>query len=152
MAGVCTGPSALGGRVHDPAAEKRFEDSQSQAGMRGPARLAESWPSLWQAMAKVTPVLLEARGGEGTFAYLTGCVGEAPARQPPTELEMAGLRAKVANALGLSAKTAEQRHPAAPWRFQLVAAIQDACGDPDTALRGWLEHGAPMGIAAPIAP
>ena len=144
--------SALGGRIYDPAAEKRQEDLDCSAGMRDPAELIHRWPALWRAMAPVAAVLLEAQSGGGAFAGLVGCVGDAPSRPPPSELELAGLRRRVAQALGVPPDRADDTHPAAPWRFRLVAAVQDAAQDPDAALREWLSEGAPMGIKVPIAP
>ena len=142
--------SSLGARVHDAAEEKRHEDRESKAGMRDPAELYERWPALWSTMARVAPVLLAARDSGSTFSGLVGCVGDAPRRPPPTELEIAALRAKVAEAFELSPGAAEQSHPAAPWRYNLVAAVQDAAQDPDLELRAWLRDGAPMGIRVPI--
>ena len=59
--------TSLGGRVHDQAEQKRYEDSHCKAGMRDPAALAESWPELWSAMAVVAPVLLAARADGGAL-------------------------------------------------------------------------------------
>ena len=55
-------------------------------------------------------------------------------------------RAKVAETLKLTREEGEATHPASPWKYKLVGAVQDLCRDPDDALRLWLQHGAPMGI------
>ena len=64
---------------------------------------------------------------------------------------MQRLRDKVAAALQIEPGAAERRHAAAPWRYNVISAVQDRCNDPDRELRAWLQHGAPMGIRVPIA-
>ena len=144
--------TALGGRIFDPAAAKSLEDKECLAGMHDPAELLEKWPSLWETMATIAPVLLEARGDAGAFWGLAGCVGASPARLPPTALEIRALRGRVAARLGVTAAAAELTHKAAPCKYNIVAAVQDACADPDVELRRWLADGAPMGITEPIVP
>ena len=54
--------------------------------------------------------------------------------------------------MGISASEAELTHPASPWKYNMVKAIQVAAKDPDVHLATWLREGAPMGLARDIQP
>ena len=83
---------------------------------------------------------------------LVDVCGESPQRSPPKESSIAKARKAVAKSLGLSAKAAERTHPASPWKWKLVEAVQRKTGDPDVVLSEWLRDGAPFGVAKPIPP
>ena len=74
-----------GGPVHDAKAERRAEDAASQAGMRDPALLVDTWPELWDTMARVEPSLQTARGAHPELQGMHRCLGDAPSAVPPTE-------------------------------------------------------------------
>ena len=131
---------------------RRREDEASKAGMRNPANLIYSWPTLWKGMGRIAAVLDRCLQEDPDVAGLATCCGSTPAKEPPTESSVSRARAAVAEELGLEPERAELHHPASPWRFEVVRATQQAIGDPDAALPRWLEHGAPMGIAADIEP
>jgi hypothetical protein len=120
--------------------------------MRNPASVIRVWPELGTAMEPVRDALLKAINLEPNLRNLASACGDSPSRQPPSLDSVRKARASVAQALGLSREDAEVCHPASPWKARLVGKIQDLAKDPDKALRSWLEHGAPMGLAAPIQP
>ena len=144
--------AARGAPVHSPKEHRRQQDEACQAGMRDAAQLAQTWPELWEAMAPVGHVLAKARASSAELRGLSGALGKAASRAPPSEESVRTLRSAVALELGLTAGEAEDRHPASPWRHRLVAAVQDRSGDPDVVLRDWLRDGAPMGIRKDIDP
>ena len=144
--------TSLGGAVFDAQEAKRQEDAESKAGMRDPARLAQSWPQLWAGMTPIADALRSFRDERPDLRDLRRCLGSQPERQPPTEASLHDLRCRIGEVLGLTAAEVEERHPAAPWRHRLVNSTQALCGDPDIALSSWLSDGAPMGITLPIVP
>ena len=81
---------------------------------------------------------------------LTKCFGESPEQEPPTEQDLAPLRAKLAAQLGVSAAAGGKHHPNSTWRFGLVRKLQERAGDRDKWVADWLEHGAPTGVMCPI--
>ena len=154
--------------------QRRREDQASQAGMRNPAALVEAWPKLWSAMAGVRRVLEQAWHDLPELRDLTSACGADPPveggappckqvagegarrqvrrREPPGQDVIQELRRRLGRELGLDEDAVEAHHPASPWRYRMVQAVQETTGDPDRALGRWLEVGAPMGISQPIAP
>ena len=122
------------------------------AGMRDPAALVETWPKLWKVMAQIKAVLLQAWEDMEDLRNLTGACGADPARNPPEAATLVELRRRLATALGVEPKDFEDHHPASPWRYALVRALQVATDDPDEALHTWLRDGAPMGVTKVIEP
>ena len=141
---------ARGVAMHDPRAERRAADDQALAGMRNPSKLVARWPRLWAAMQPVARVLAEERTRKSELQFLCGALGPSPLRQPPSAEAISVLRQRVAAVLQIPPGAEGDHHRASPWRFRIVAAIQDLAHDPDIHLRRWLEFGAPMGISQPI--
>ena len=141
----------LRGAEEESARERRrAEDDRCLAGMRNPAALIDRWPRLWQAMDAVKKVLVDAHSERPDFQGLTGLCGDGAARGAPTEEVLRELRIKLAEALGADEAEADLHHSASPWRYALVRACQLAAEDPDEALAGWLQFGAPMGLTRDI--
>jgi len=139
-----------GGAVYDARRARALADAAAQAGMRDPACLEHTWESLWEAMAPIGALLLEARAADVRLQNLHEAFGDSPTRPVPPDDVVDALRVRVGRLLGLDAADCAARHPASPWRFRLVGRVQDLCNDPDRHLREWLEHGAPMGIRKDI--
>ena len=140
-------------RGHDEDTPKEIrarEDAACKAGMRNPADLEEQWPRLWDTMGRVRAVLEKARSDEHGLRDLTALCGEAPSRQPPDEKVLLGVRAKVADLLGVATDDFDHRHPASPWRHCIVHGVQAESDDPDKPMAEWLATGAPMGLASKI--
>jgi len=139
----------------DPDSRKETkdkEDARALAGCRNPARLDKVWPELWSALAPVGAILAESVSSTHDLSDLWKACGESPSRAPPLEKSVATVRSKVARQLGLEPAAAEERHSCAPWRYNLLAAVQSVTKDPDKAVPRWLKEGAPMGIQRAIDP
>ena len=54
--------------------------------------------------------------------------------------------------LGGAATDAHDRHPATPWRPQVLRRLLQRADDPDVDLWKWFTEGAPLGISQPITP
>ena len=133
-------------------AVREREDRESRAGMRNPADLEAGWPELWECMGRVRRVLEKARNKNEELKDLTDLCGEQPARRPVTEAVLHELRCDLADELGIARGEVEFHHPASTWRYRLIQGVQAEAADPDKHAAEWLETGAPMGLAAPIAP
>ena len=129
---------------------RETENQECLAGMRNPVTALREWPSLIEAVADVGQLLRHKISRAPSFQGLAGCCGASPSRGPPSETMLALLRNQVEEVLGLPRGAAAKHHPAAPWRFEIIRAIQRRCADPDAPLSTWLEHGAPMGLECPI--
>jgi len=134
----------------DPRAQKKLEDTQSWAGMRDPADLAERWPQLWAAMRPVCDTILAFREQCPDLADLTAAFGDSPSREPPLSENVLRLRRLVGQTLGIAPEKVDDHAWNSAWRFELVRAVQGLSRDPDDVLPEWLAHGAPMGIEVPI--
>jgi len=139
-----------GPAVWDPRAVKLQEDLACRAGLRDAAENTLSWPELWGVMAPVADLILRARAEDPELQNLTGCLGAAPARAPPSSEAVLSLRTRIGKLFGLSPEAADSHSRFSPWRFELVRALQEQTGDPDRALPAWLQEGAPMGIRRPL--
>ena len=73
-------------------------------------------------------------------------VGKSPERQPPSVEAIFKARVMVADALGVNARSADERHYAGEWRHNMVGAVQKKCNCLDKVLPAWLKRGSPMGI------
>ena len=103
-------------------------------------------------MAAIRQVLAKQIAKYTELQNLADACGEQPSRDPPRPSTIKKVRQAIARQLGLSVRRAEATHPASPWKYNVVRAVQQACGDPDTAVADWLEHGAPFGVAVPVEP
>ena len=131
---------------------KEDENQKCLAGMRNPASVLRAWPSLVPAMAELGEFLKEKIEKVPSFQGLSGCCGAEPSRPPPSETLLDLLRNQVEEILGLPRGAGKLHHPAAPWRYEIIKAVQQACDDPDVVLPVWLADGAPMGLTCPIEP
>ena len=129
---------------------RRQEDEASQAGMRNPARLVETWPRLWRTMAKIRATLDKAWCDFPELRGLTDACGKEPRREQPSEAVLRDVRKRLEGVLGSPPGSFEEHNAASPWRFNLVKFVQEDAGDPDVHLSRWLREGAPMGIQMPI--
>ena len=105
-------------------------------------------------MTSMRAVLLKARAENPDLQRLAWCCGAEPLRTPPNTESPAisQVREAVAAALGVDHVSAEETHPASPWRYNLVRAILQSYEDPDYHVADWLQHGAPVGVNAVIPP
>ena len=123
---------------HDAKETKVAEDAASWCGMRDPSALHDSWPSLWEAMALISPVLLRARQQHSQPRTLHRTFGDKAAQEPPAAELVATVRREVGKALGLAADATEERHKHSSWRHRLVRAIQQLSRDRTSRFRnGW---------------
>jgi hypothetical protein len=129
---------------------KRREDDASMAGMRNPASVCRGWPQLVEGMVPLRDLFISWQRKHPCFQGMSGACGPTPSRDPPSPAEVASLRAAVGKSLGISPNLVESHHPASPWRYSLVQALQVRTGDTDAPLGQWLQHGAPMGLSRPI--
>ena len=88
--------AARGVPVHNPRERRRQEDAECRAGMRDAAKLAETWPQLWDAMGPVGQVIARARSQDADLQGLRGALGADPCRAPPAEGTLRRLRVQVA--------------------------------------------------------
>ena len=121
-------------------------------GARNAYDVISDWPKYQEAMKKVRNTILHFRKQHAELQGLTGACGSTPSRPPPSSDLVANLRARVARKLGLSPGSAEEHHPASPWRYAIVQRILHLVGDPDVEVGKWLQHGTPVGITVPIRP
>ena len=144
----------LRGSEPESAAERREkEDALSTAGMRNPASLESRWPELWEVGADLRKILLYVRRMmPEAFAGLSGCCGKQPARDPPSDENVAWLRRALEKMLAAPLGAFDFSNDASPWRYGLVQAIQEATKDCDRILPTWLREGAPMGLTKEIQP
>ena len=122
------------------------------AGARNCYEIISAWPAYREVMAKVRKVILKVRAGSPSLRGLARACGPSPSSSPPSSDLIDSLRIQVGRKLKLSKAQVEQRHPASPWRFQLVRRIVDLADDPDQAIGKWLEFGTPVGIAETVEP
>ena len=122
------------------------------AGARNCYEVISAWPAYREVMAKVRKVILKVRAGSPSLRGLARACGPSPSSSPPSSDLIDSLRIQVGRKLKLSKAQVEQRHPASPWRFQLVRRIVDLADDPDKAIGKWLEFGTPVGIAETVEP
>ena len=132
-------------------ARRRREDQRCTAGLRNPASALRRLPGVVARTREVFCALRRARAVNPDLCGLHRAGGAAPSREPPTDRSLAALRRVVAFSLNVSAQDAETRHPAAPWRYELFRAVAGLLADSDQSVPNWLQHGAPMGLAVPIA-
>ena len=103
-------------------------------------------------MAAIRQVLAKQIAKYTELQNLADACGEQPSRDPPRRSTIKKVRQAIARQLGLLVRRAEAIHPTSPWKYNVVRAVQQACGDPDTAVADWLEDGAPFGVAVPVEP
>ena len=135
--------------------KSRFADPYLRslhAGARNPYDVVGQWPELLEGMADIRKVLIEQVMGNPDLQDLADACGDAPARGPPKPSSVKKVRHAIGKILGLSGKQTDLNHPASPWKWRLVKEVQTRTRDPDVAVAGWLERGAPFGIAEPIEP
>ena len=100
------------------------EDARSTAGMRNPALLQKHWPKLWSTMSEVRAVLEAALDSHEELRGLTRLCGQSKVTPPSAEV-LGIIRETVLTKLKGDPSTAEDHHPASPWRYQLVGAVVD---------------------------
>ena len=120
------------------------------AGMRNAASVVRRWPALVEALEPVGALLREKIERVPSFQGLAGCCGADPSRPPPSETLLGLLRSQVEEVLGLPRGSAQECHPAAPWKFNIVDKVVRNSLDSDIFIADWLKHGAPMGLAVDI--
>ena len=131
---------------------KSREDNASRAGARNTFDLIASWPEYPAAMLPIKECLIEAVNENTELQHLSACCGSSPSREPPAHHTVELVRSRIASLLGLSAAQGEAHHRASPWRYNLVRQVGRLAKDPDHHIADWLEHGAPCGLAVPVAP
>ena len=110
------------------------------------------WPSFVDNMATIRTTLVAQIQRSPDLQGLADACGDQPRRDPPKPSSMKKARQALAKHLGFSVRQAEATHPASPWKYNVVRAVQQITGDPDSAVADWLEHGAPFGVAMPMEP
>ena len=135
-----------GAVVYDEREQKQIEDERSWAGARDPSRLHDTWPQLWDAMAPIARLLLDARQRHSDLQNLRATLGPKPPRAFPASSLISDLRTRVGQQLGLTASQADEHHWSSPWRYQLVQRVQQLSFYRDLVIGDWLKKGAPMGI------
>jgi len=128
------------------------EDEDALGGLRHPARAVERCPSLSKA-GRVVRNCLE-RFLKERPEVLKGCVemigSESDEEFPPPEV-LNEVRSAMFNALGAPCEIVDPNPDVpTPVQYKLLEAWRKAAGDPDSAVAGWFEHGAPAGLSMPV--
>ena len=114
--------------------------------------MIEEWPELVKAVDPLRTLLRQAVHRDCQLQDLARACGDQPSIAPPPEELIGQLRQSVARALRIPEQRVEDHHPASPWRWRIVEAIQQQAQGPDCHIVSWLRDGAPVGIAQAVVP
>ena len=114
--------------------------------------VVQVWPQLIEAKNLLRVLLRQAVQSDPLLQGLARACGDKPSISPPSEDAVDRWWRQVAKTLRNPEQRVNDHHPASPWRWRIVEAIQSRAQDPDTSIVSWLRDGAPVGIAREVVP